>query len=153
MSVTVPHINSVIVAGRCTHDPSVKYSDTGMAYCDFQLGTTTRRFEGNKPCHRDSYVQVTGMGPTAEFIGRHLRRGTPIIVTGQLHEVTWRGTGGRLLRRVKVLADAIERLEIDSGAVSESHPGTAESDGATDVGPASCPGADDSPAEPPEPPA
>ena len=136
MSTAVPHLNVVIAAGRCTHDPNIKYSDTAVPYCDWQLAVKTRRYIDGKPCYRTSFVQVTAVGKTAEFVERHLSTGTPVVVRGQLHEVTW-PAGGRLQRRVKLLADAIERLEIAEDVGSEPSSDESDKDGAKDGGPAS----------------
>jgi len=149
MSAVVPHINTVIVAGRCTHDPDIKYSEGGMACVDWQLGTKTARHQDGHVVWRDSYVQVASLGANAEFVGRHLRRGTPVVVQGQLHEVTWRGAGGRLMRRVKVLADGIHLLDMDSDSVSDTDTAEPGAEGATEPVAASTPGADSSPDDPP----
>ena len=135
MSVVVPHLNTVVVAGRCTHDPETRYTNAGVPCSTFQIGLKTRRFRDGHVQYEDSYCQVTVAGPRAEWVGSNLMTGSPIVVEGQLSEARWHA-GGQLRRKVRIMADRIEKLERDE-YVSDTGDAEDENEGAKEGAPVS----------------
>jgi len=139
-------INRVVLAGYCTHDPEVKYTDAGLACCDFQIAGREPPVRGPRP--QSVFIQVGCVGPTAEFTAR-LRKGLPIVVEGHLRGGMYRGRP-----RVKLMAHSIWRLtedtpDDDNGRSNQSAE-EGSGDGAKDGGPASCPEASDGPGARPD---
>ena len=87
-------MNKVILMGRLTRDPEVRYSagNNSMAVARYTLAVD-RRFRRDGANNAD-FMGCVAFGKSAELAEKYLRQGTKIIVTGrisdgQLHESGW----------------------------------------------------------------
>jgi single-strand DNA-binding protein len=111
----VPDLNQVIIAGRLTRDPELKYTSGGQAYC--KVGVANSRFYKDKNGQRQevtTFVDVTVWGPQAEFVGERLRKGRAVIVEGRLQTSEWEDkTTGQKRSKLDVNGQRIVPLEWD----------------------------------------
>lgn len=72
-------MNLVVLTGRLTRDPELKYGQSGMAYCRISLAV-------NRARKRDEvdFINCVAFGKTAELIGEYFRKGSRIGVEGNL---------------------------------------------------------------------
>lgn len=82
-------MNSVILIGRLTRDPELKYGQSGNAYARFSLAVT-------RPMKRDEtdFINCVAFGKTAETIGQYLRKGSQIGVEGRLQQNKYQSQNG-----------------------------------------------------------
>ena len=80
-------MNKVILMGRLTRDPEVRYSqgEGGSAVARFSLAVD-RRFKRAGDAEAD-FFNCTAFGRQAEFVERYLKRGTKMVVTGRIQKV------------------------------------------------------------------
>ena len=86
----LPDLNQVLIAGRLTRDPELKYTSGGMAYC--KVGVANARHFKDKNGQRQeqtTFVDVTLWGQGAEYVGNHLRKGRAVLVEGRLQTSEW----------------------------------------------------------------
>lgn len=72
----MPDLNKVIVAGRLTRDPELKYTSSGKPFCRLSVANS-RRFrarEGAEWQEETTFVEVAVWGPQAEYVGQKLGR-------------------------------------------------------------------------------
>lgn len=109
----MPDLNRVLLAGRLTHDPELRYTPAGTAVCRLRLAAT--RFFRTKDGERREetlFVNVTAWERSAEFCGEHLRKGRPIIVEGRLRTREWEDKGsGQKRSTIEINADRIQQLD------------------------------------------
>lgn len=80
-------MNKVILMGRLTRDPEVRYSqsnsgDGQMAIARYTLAVD-RRFNRNGDQNAD-FIGCVAFGKSAEFAEKYLKQGTKIAVTGRI---------------------------------------------------------------------
>lgn len=72
-------MNLVVLTGRLTRDPEVKFGQSGKAYTKFSLAVD-RAFQKGET----DFINCAAFGKTAELIGEYLRKGSKMGVTGSL---------------------------------------------------------------------
>jgi single-strand DNA-binding protein len=109
----MPNINTVILAGRLTRDPELRYTPSGTAVCRLGLAST-RYFKGKDGEKKEDtlFVDVTVWEKTAEYCGQRLKQGRPIIVEGQLRSNSWEDKAtGQKRTRIEINAMRIQELD------------------------------------------
>lgn len=89
-NVRVPDLNQVIIAGRITRDPELKYTSGGQAYC--KVSVANSRFYKDKRGERAetvTFVDATVWGPSAEYVGKNIRKGRAVLVEARLQTDEW----------------------------------------------------------------
>jgi len=115
----MPDINMVILAGRLTRDPELRYLPNGTPLC--KMGLAVSRFyktpEGERK-EETLFVDVTTWRGTAEFCGENLRKGRPVIVEGRLKSDAWEDKStGQKRTKIEVNCMRIQTLDwVDRGA-------------------------------------
>lgn len=113
--IRVPDLNKVLIAGRLTRDPELKYTAGGRPLCKAGIANTRyyRTQEGERR-EETTFVDLTIWGKMAEFVGERLKKGRPVLVEGSLRTSEWedRETGQKR-RRTEVNADRVTPLDWD----------------------------------------
>lgn len=125
----MPSVNSVILTGRLTRDPELKYIPQGKAVC--KLGLAVSRFYKGKDGEKKEdtlFIDVTVWEKMAEYCGERLRKGRPVLVEGSLKSDTWDDkTTGQKRTKIEVQARRIQELDWEDrsgggGAASAAKP-------------------------------
>lgn len=109
----MPDLNKVILLGRLTRDPELRYTPQEKAVCD--LGIATARHWKNLSGERKSettYTQVTLWGKQAELVCKFLEKGDHIFVEGRLHLEKWEGPNGDKRQKMKVMGEQFQFLNL-----------------------------------------
>lgn len=102
-------MNKVILVGRLTRDPEVKYTPSGKMVATFTLAVD-RAYTANKEQKETDFVPIVVWGNTAEFCGNYLNKGSKILVDGRLQVRSYEKDGQR--RYVtEVIANSVDSLE------------------------------------------
>lgn len=98
-------MNVVILTGRLTRDPELKFGQSGKAYSRFSLAV-------DRPFSRDEvdFINCVAFGKTAELIGEYLRKGRKAGVTGRLQMNRYE-VNGEKRTSYDVIVDMVEFLE------------------------------------------
>lgn len=72
-------MNSVVLIGRLTQDPELKYTQSGKAFCNFTLAVT-REFKKDEA----DFIRCVAWEKTGEIIAQYLRKGNLFAVNGRL---------------------------------------------------------------------
>lgn len=111
----VPDLNKVIIAGRLTRDPELRYTTSGKPYC--KVGVANTRYYKSQDGERredTAFVDVTVWGPQAEFVGERLKKGRPVLVEGSLRSSEWEDKAtGQKRSRLEVNAQRVTPLDWD----------------------------------------
>lgn len=96
----MPSTNMVILAGRLTRDPEVKYTGAGRAYCHLALANE-ERWKGKDGEQKKAvlYIDVILWDRLAEYIGEKLKKGRPVQVEGRLIMDEWEDRETKKKRR------------------------------------------------------
>lgn len=110
----MPDLNKVIVAGRITRDPELKYTNSNRAFCRLSVANS-RRYrlkEGSDWQEETTFIDVVVWGPQAEYVGQRLGKGRPVLVEGRLRTSEWedRQTGQKR-SKLEVNAERVTPLD------------------------------------------
>lgn len=76
-------MNKVILAGRLTKDPEVRYTQTGKAVASFTLAVN-RRFTKEKDKQQADFIPIVIWDKLAEVCGNYLVKGTQVLIEGRI---------------------------------------------------------------------
>ncbi|MBR1852968.1 MAG: single-stranded DNA-binding protein [Lachnospiraceae bacterium] len=104
-------MNKVILMGRLTRDPEVRYSQgaSQTAVGRFSIAVD-RRFKREGEPDAD-FFNCTTFGKQAEFVERYLHKGTKIVVVGRIQNDNYTNKEGQMVYSVRVMVDEIEFAE------------------------------------------
>jgi single-strand DNA-binding protein len=109
----MPDLNQVILAGRLTQDPELRYTPSGAAFSRLRLAVT-RVYKTKEGERREDtlFINVTTWNRTAEFCGENLKKGRPILVEGRLRSNDWEDkTSGQKRSMIEVQALRVQQLD------------------------------------------
>ena len=104
-------MNKVILMGRLTRDPEVRYSQgaSQTAVGRFSIAVD-RRFKREGEPDAD-FFNCTCFGKQAEFVERYLHKGTKIVVSGRIQNDNYTNKDGQTVYSVRVMVEEIEFAE------------------------------------------
>ena len=106
-------MNKVILMGRLTRDPDIRYSNGRngqMAIGRFSLAVD-RRFKRAGDTAEADFFNCTAFGKQAEFVERYLKQGTKILISGRIQNDNYTNKEGQKVFSVQVIAEEIEFAE------------------------------------------
>ena len=109
-------MNKVIMMGRLTRDPEVRYSQgaSQTAVGRFSLAVD-RRFKREGQPEAD-FFNCTTFGRQAEFVEKYLHQGTKIVITGSVQNDNYTNKNGEKVYSVQIIVDEIEFAESKAAA-------------------------------------
>ena len=122
-------MNLVVLNGRLTRDPELKFGQSGKAYSRFSIAVD-RPFQSSsdKNSQTTDFINCVAFGKTAEFIGEYFRKGRKILLNGKLQMSQYESEGKKVTTYV-VVVDSVEfgEAKTSSGATDTSSYGHSES--------------------------
>ena len=98
-------MNKVILMGRLTKDPDLKYtSGNNTAVCSFTLAID-RRFQRQGEERQTDFIQIVAWSKLAEFCGKYFQRGRQVAVTGRIQTRTWDDNEGKRHYVTEIVAE------------------------------------------------
>ena len=104
--------NLVILTGRLTKEPDLKFGASGTAYCKFTLAVN--RMKKDDPA---DFIFCSAFGKTAELIAEYVKKGHQLGVQGRLQQDTY-----EKISKTGVTVDKIEFLESNKTESTTSEP-------------------------------
>lgn len=104
-------MNKVILMGRLTRDPDVRYSsgDGSTAVARYTLAVD-RRFHRDGDATAD-FIGCVAFGRQAEFAEKYLRQGTKIAITGRIQTGSYTNREGQKVYTTDVVVEEQEFAE------------------------------------------
>ena len=133
-------MNKVILMGRLTRDPEVRYSagENALAIARYTLAVD-RRFRRDGEASAD-FISCVSFGRTAEFAEKYFRQGLKIAVTGRIQTGSYTNREGQKVYTTEVVVEDQEFAE--SKATSDANAGSFSHAGGFQQAPAPTPAAD-----------
>ena len=105
-------MNKVILMGRLTRDPEVRYSqgDNAMAIARYTLAVD-RRFNRGGDENSADFIGCVAFGKSAEFAERYLHKGTKLLVTGRIQTGSYTNKDGVKIYITDIVVENIEFAE------------------------------------------
>ena len=105
-------MNRVILIGRLTRDPEVRYSqgENATAVARYSLAVE-RRFNRNNDEQTADFINCVAFGKTGEFAEKYLHKGTKIAVTGRIQTGSYTNKDGVRVYTTDVVVEDHEFVE------------------------------------------
>lgn len=112
----MPDLNKVLVAGRLTRDPELRYLPSGQPFCKISVANSRkyRKKDSSEWQEETTFLECSVWGPHAEYVGQKMGKGRPVIVEGRLRTSEWEDKQtGQKRSRVEILAERVVLLDWD----------------------------------------
>lgn len=103
-------INHVTLVGRLVRDAQLKYTNSGLAICEFPVAINNRRKQGDAWIDEAHFFDVTLFGRQGEAIQRYLIQGKQVGVEGQLRQDRWQTPEGQNRSKIAIVASNVMLL-------------------------------------------
>lgn len=113
-------MNKVILMGRLTRDPEVRYSqgENALAIARYTLAVD-RRFQRNSDQSAD-FISCVAFGRSAEFTEKWLKQGMKICITGRIQTGSYTNKDGVKVYTTEVVVEEQEFAESKNAAQNNS---------------------------------
>ena len=114
-------MNKVILMGRLTREPDVRYSqnaDGSMAVARYTLAVDRRRARNSDNEQSADFISCVAFGRSGEFAEKYLHQGTKIVVTGRIQTGSYTNKDGQRVYTTDVVVEEQEFAESKSAAAS-----------------------------------
>ena len=136
-------MNKVILMGRLTRDPDVRYSagENSTAVARYTLAVD-RRFRRDGDSATADFIGCVAFGRQAEFAEKYLRQGTKIAITGRFQTGSYTNREGQKVYTTDVVVEEQEFAESKNASGNNGGgyqqedrpaPGNASADGFMDI--------------------
>ena len=114
-------MNLVVLTGRLTREPELKYGQSGKAFCRFSLAVD-RPFKKGEA----DFINCVAFGKTGELVSEYLKKGNKCGVQGRMQMNSYEKDGEKRTT-YDVICDSIEFLESKNAGTysdtTENHSG------------------------------
>ena len=115
----MPEINYVIVAGNLTKDPVFRQTTNQTPVVNFSLASNRKYKDSSNQWQEDvCYVGIVAWNKLAESCRDRLKKGSAVLVDGELQSRTWKTDDGHTRSIVEIKARRIQFLN-KRGKISE----------------------------------
>lgn len=112
-------MNKVILMGRLTKDPDVKYTQTGKVVTQFTLAVD-RQFKDANGNKETDFIPVVVWGKAAELVGNSCQKGHRLLVDGRLQIRSYDAKDGTKRWVTEVIANSVEFVERKADAAASA---------------------------------
>ena len=113
-------LNHIIVMGRLTRDPELRYTQSGTAVASFTVAVDRdfgSRDGGDK---QTDFIDCVAWRQTGEFVSKYFAKGRMAVVSGRLQIRDWQDREGNKRRSAEIVADNVyfgdSKRDGDSGS-------------------------------------
>ena len=116
-------MNKVILLGRLTRDPEVRYGigENATAVARYTIAVD-RRFKRDGEQNAD-FIGCVAFGRNAEFAEKYLRQGTKIVLTGRIQTGSYTNRDGQKVYTTDIVVEEQEFAESKAAAAGNSGQG------------------------------
>jgi len=100
-------LNKVILMGRLTRDPELRYTQSNIPVASFTLAVDRNyRSKGDQQQTTD-FIDIVAWRSTAEFVSKWFVKGRMMVVVGSLQIRSWQDKDGNNRRTAEVVAEEV----------------------------------------------
>ncbi|EAC6205238.1 single-stranded DNA-binding protein [Listeria monocytogenes] len=114
-------MNRVVLVGRLTKDPELRYTPAGAAVATFTLAVN-RPFKNGQGEQEADFIQCVVWRKPAENVANFLKKGSLTGVDGRVQTRNYEGNDGKRVYVTEIVAESVQFLEPKQNAVEGSTP-------------------------------
>jgi single-strand DNA-binding protein len=104
--------DQTIIVGNVGRDPELRYTQSGVAVCDFSVAVTKRfgRDETGNNREKTTWYRVTCWRQQAEIAAQYVHKGMQIMVIGTVEAKAYLDRSGQPAANLELTADRFQML-------------------------------------------
>ena len=111
-------INRVVLVGRLTKDPELRFTSSNIAVVSFTLAVN-RNFTTQDGKNEADFIQCVAWRKTAENVGKYVRKGSLVGIDGRIQTRNYEAQDGTRRYITEVVCDNVRFLESRGEAGTE----------------------------------
>lgn len=113
-------MNKVILMGRLTRDPEVRYSqgENALAIARYTLAVDRRNSRNSGDDNTADFIPCVAFGKSGEFAERYFHKGTKLVVSGRIQTGSYTNKDGVKVYTTEVIVDDQEFAESKNASSS-----------------------------------
>ena len=113
-------MNKILLIGRLTKDPELRYTQNGTAVASFTLGVN-RRFSNQTGEREADFINCVAWQKTAEFVSQYFKKGQQMALEGRLQVRSYDDNNGQRRWVTEVVTEKVEFVGSKNGGNSGSN--------------------------------
>lgn len=106
------YFNKVILVGRITRDPEIRFTTSGRSVANFNLAVNRpTRQEVSDDQQTTDFIRIVAFNKLADFARTYLKKGQLILVEGELRLQKWQAKDGTNRTTAEIWARDIRFME------------------------------------------
>lgn len=119
-------INNVVLVGRITKDPEIRYTSSNIASCSFTLAVD-RGFISQSGERQSDFINCVAWRQSADFMSQYIKKGYMMGITGRIQTRSYQAQDGTTRYVTEVICDSVQNLQPrDAAVVQSSQPQSAQ---------------------------
>lgn len=102
--------NKVILMGRLTRNPELRFTPKGTPVASFGLAVSRRFKQDDELKEEVTFVDNVVFGKQAEHCGQYLKKGSAVVVEGRLQQRRWETEDGQKRSKHEIVAQTVTFL-------------------------------------------
>ncbi len=113
-------LNKVLLIGRLTRDPELRYTPQGTAVLDMSVAVN-RQFKLKDGSSKEDtcFLDVVVWAKQAENCAQYLKKGRQVFVEGRFTQDRWEAPDGQKRSKIKIVATTVQFLDRAPQTTSE----------------------------------
>src|SRR5699024_896354 len=103
-------LNRVVLVGRLTRDPDLRYTPNGVAVANFTIAVN-RQFTNQQGNRAADFINCVVWRRQAENLANYMKNGNLIGVDGRLQSLSYEWQDGKMVYVTEVVVDSVQFLE------------------------------------------
>ena len=105
-------LNKVMLLGRLGRDPEKKYTNSGVAVCNFSLATSESVKKGNSWEDKTEWHKIVVFGNQAENVSKFVKKGSLVFVEGRIQSRSYQDKDGNDKYVTEIVSNLIRFLDM-----------------------------------------
>lgn len=112
MDLKVPRLNVVLISGRVTRDPELRYTPKGTPTLRFSIAADRSvKDENGNFQNVTTFVDIVTWSKLAEICSENLHKGSPVLVQGRLDIRNYTDRDNQPRKVTEIVAESVQFLE------------------------------------------
>lgn len=121
-------MNHIVLIGRLTRDPELRYTPNGLAVANFDLAVD--RPTTNQQGEREAdFIRIVAWQKQAELCANYLKKGRLVAVEGRLQIRNYETQDGQKRKAAEVVASFVQFLDKSKDEVAPAGSGAVDNSG------------------------
>ena len=107
-------MNICVLVGRLTHDPELRYTQSGLPVCTFAIAVDRRKRDDGT--NESDFIRVVTWRKIAETCSQYLSKGRLVAVHGRIQTGSYTARDGTTRKTFEVMANSVKFLNGSNGS-------------------------------------